>query len=309
MADPRNPSDILHQIAEHLRLEDDFGGDWLPVERRKPRPRDDAPTRDSASSVPPAIPGPMFRSRASEPPPEARKPQGKGLPRIDPPVRTSEKQALDATRAALDTIAAEIAKCKRCPLHEHRTNTVPGDGHAAPRICFIGEGPGVDEDATGIPFVGRAGKLLTRMIVAMGLQREEVYICNTVKCRPPGNRTPETSEIKTCWPFLERQIDAIRPEVIIALGRPASQTLLETDLPMGKLRGRFSSFHSIPVMPTYHPAYLLRNPNAKSATWDDLKKVYIFLTEGTGVDEDIAINKKEEEEKDPEGSKQGSLFG
>ena len=306
MADPDDPRDVLHHIAEHLRLEERYGGDWVPVERRKPEKQ--AP-REQASSVPPSVPGPTLRSRASEPPPEARQPRGKGLERIQPPVRTTEKEPLETSLKALASIAADIARCKDCPLHKGRTNTVPGDGHSAPRLCFIGEGPGADEDATGIPFVGRAGKLLTRMIEAIGLMREEVFICNTVKCRPPGNRTPEPAEIKACWPYLEKQIDAIRPEVIVTLGRPAAQTILESDLPMGRLRGRFSEFHSIPVMPTYHPAYLLRNPSAKSATWDDLKKVHRFLTTGEGVDDDLPSPTAEEKKPDPEPSKQGSLFG
>ncbi len=306
MADPDDPGDVLHHIAEHLRLEESFGGDWVPVERKKPAPGD---ARAESPSVPPSVPGPTLRSRASEPPPEARKPQGKGLERIQPAVRTSEKEPLETSLGALSSIAADIARCKQCPLHKGRTHTVPGDGHPAPRLCFIGEGPGADEDATGIPFVGRAGKLLTRMIEAIGLKREEVFICNTVKCRPPGNRTPEPSEIKACWPYLEKQIDAIRPEVIVTLGRPAAQTLLESDLPMGRLRGRFSEFRSIPVMPTYHPAYLLRNPSAKSATWDDLKKVHAFLTTGEGVDDDVPASPVEDPPVDPEPTKQGSLFG
>ncbi len=306
MADPDDPRDVLHHIAEHLRLEQSLGGDWIPVERKKPAARD---ARAQSPSVPPSVPGPTLRSRASEPPPEARKPQGKGLGRIQPAVRTTEKEPLETSLGALSSIAADIALCKLCPLHKGRTHTVPGDGHPAPRLCFIGEGPGADEDATGIPFVGRAGKLLTRMIEAIGLVREEVFICNTVKCRPPGNRTPEPSEIKACWPYLEKQIDAIRPEVIVTLGRPAAQTLLESDLPMGRLRGRFSEFRSIPVMPTYHPAYLLRNPSAKSATWDDLKKVHRFLTTGDGVDEDVPAAPAGDGPEDPGPTKQGSLFG
>jgi DNA polymerase len=306
MAEPTDPSDIIHQIAEHLRLEQRFGGDWIPVERRKPARRE---PRVEEPSVPPALPGPTFRSRASEPPPEARKPKGKGLERIDPAVRTDDKEALDTRRTALEAIASEIAACRLCPLHEGRTQTVPGDGHPAPRICFIGEGPGADEDATGIPFVGRAGKLLTRMIEAIGLKREEVFIMNVVKCRPPGNRTPETSEIRACWPYLERQIEAISPEVLVTLGRPATQTLLRSDLPMGKLRGRFTDFRSIPTMPTYHPAYLLRNPNAKSAAWADLKKVHGFLVTGEGVDADLDEQAEEKRAVNPEDDKQGSLFG
>jgi DNA polymerase len=299
------PRDIVHQIAEHLRLEAEFGGDWVPVERKQRT----EPVREPVSSVPPAVPGPTFRSRASEPPPEARRPRGKGLERIVPAVRTTEREAIETSRKALDTIAAEIAKCRSCPLHSGRTNTVPGDGHPSPRLCFVGEGPGRDEDATGIPFVGRAGKLLTRMIEAIGLAREEVFIMNTVKCRPPRNRTPETSEIRACWGYLERQLDTLRPEIIVTLGRPATQTLLTTDLPMGRLRGRFSNYGAIPVMPTYHPAYLLRNPAAKSDSWADLQKVHAFLTTGAGPTTPEPADPEPDPEPDPEDKKQGSLFG
>jgi len=306
-----DPRDFFHQIAEHLRLEAEFGGDWIPVVRRRLASPPEQPARQPRSSSPPSAPGPTFRSRASEPPPEARGPRGKGLSRPDPPVRTTDPEACAAGRAGLDAIAAEIMRCKACALHEGRTNTVPGHGHPAARLCFVGEGPGADEDATGLPFVGRAGKLLTRMIEAIGLERSEVFICNTVKCRPPGNRTPESSEMRTCWPFLERQIEVVRPDVIVALGRPAAQMLLATDRPMNRLRGRFFRFRRIPVMPTYHPAYLLRNPAAKSDSWADLKKVHEFLAGGRIDEEEGSAGDAVESSApaSPPDSSQGKLFG
>jgi DNA polymerase len=183
----------------------------------------------------------------------------------------------EARRAILAAGAEKVADCRRCRLAEARTRTVYGVGDPAARLCFVGEGPGVDEDRRGEPFVGRAGQLLDRMIAAMGLQRREVYICNTVKCRPPENRTPLPDEMDACWPFLEEQLETVRPEVIVALGRPAAMRLLGTDAPMGRLRGRFHEWKAVPVMPTYHPAYLLRTPTAKRAVWEDLQAVMAKL--------------------------------
>jgi uracil-DNA glycosylase len=145
---------------------------------------------------------------------------------------------------------------------------------------FVGEGPGADEDAQGLPFVGAAGQILTRIIEnVLDLKRDQVYICNVVKCRPPGNRFPEEDEIATCSPFLFRQLESIRPSIICCLGAAAIQTILRSKVSVGKLRGRFHEYRGIPVMPTYHPAYLLRNPEAKRDVWDDMKKVKVFLNE------------------------------
>jgi uracil-DNA glycosylase len=174
-------------------------------------------------------------------------------------------------------IRETIGDCTRCKLHKARTNIVFGVGSMKAELVFVGEGPGHDEDIKGEPFVGRAGKLLTQMIEAMGLRRENVYICNVVKCRPPENRLPEKDEITTCSPFLFRQIDVIRPKVICALGSCASQTLLQTTQGISRFRGEWFDFRGSKLIATYHPAYLLRNPSAKSEVWKDLQKVMAVL--------------------------------
>jgi DNA polymerase len=178
---------------------------------------------------------------------------------------------------ALATVRADLGECTRCKLHEGRTHLVFGVGHPEARLMFVGEGPGADEDEQGIPFVGRAGQLLTQIVKAMGYERDEVYIANVVKCRPPGNRNPEPDEIERCEPFLMRQIDVIKPEVIVALGKFAAQTLLRTAEPISRLRGRFHPLGAAQLMPTFHPSYLLRNPSAKREVWDDMKQVMAVL--------------------------------
>ena len=180
----------------------------------------------------------------------------------------------------------QVKDCRKCRLHEGRTQTVFGQGNPVARIVFVGEGPGFEEDKQGLAFVGPAGQLLTRMIAAMGLSRDEVYICNVVKCRPPENRTPQADEILACSPYLQEQLSIIRPEVIVALGAPAAKTLLSTAESIGKLRGRFHEYSvdgilgegpTTPVMPTYHPAYLLRSPEEKGKVWEDLQMVMARL--------------------------------
>jgi DNA polymerase len=168
----------------------------------------------------------------------------------------------------LENVRKNLGDCQRCKLGTARKNLVFGAGNPKARLVFVGEGPGADEDEKGEPFVGDAGRMLTRIITAMGIKREDVYICNVVKCRPPGNRNPEADEIKACAPFLLRQIKSIKPEVIVALGKFAAQTLLETKEPISKLRGRFRDFHGIPLMPTYHPSYLLRTGGNSDSFWD-----------------------------------------
>jgi uracil-DNA glycosylase len=178
---------------------------------------------------------------------------------------------------SLPAILSDIGDCTRCKLHRGRTKLVFGDGNPKADLVFVGEGPGRDEDMQGLPFVGRAGKLLTQMIEAMGLQRRDVYICNVVKCRPPENRTPEKDEVETCSPFLLRQLDAISPKVIVCLGSVAAQTLLETNRGISHFRGEWLDFRGRKLMATYHPAYLLRNPSAKGEVWKDLQKVMSVL--------------------------------
>jgi uracil-DNA glycosylase len=173
--------------------------------------------------------------------------------------------------AALNVIREEIGECTRCALHKGRNKLVFADGDPNARLMFVGEGPGADEDAQGLPFVGRAGQLLNNMIVAMGLQREQVYICNVVKCRPPGNRTPEPEEANTCTPFLFKQIDVVRPQVIVALGATAATYLLGHRQPLAGLRGRVHAFRGTQLIVTYHPAFLLRDPRQKKEAWADLQ--------------------------------------
>jgi uracil-DNA glycosylase family 4 len=177
----------------------------------------------------------------------------------------------------LEEIREDIGDCRRCKLCAKRTNIVFGSGNSEARLVFVGEGPGADEDAQGLPFVGRAGQLLTKIIESIQLQREEVYICNVVKCRPPENRVPEKDEIATCSPFMLGQLAVIKPRIICCLGATAAQTLLCTTAFMGKLRGQFYDFQAAQLIATYHPAYLLRNPNAKRDVWEDMKKIRALM--------------------------------
>ena len=175
--------------------------------------------------------------------------------------------------AELEDFRLQICECTACPLGHSRRKFVFGAGNPRAGIVFVGEAPGAEEDRRGEPFVGAAGELLTRIVEAMDLRREDVYICNVLKCRPPNNRDPEPAEIATCKPYLERQLELIRPKVICTLGRFAAQTLLQTGESMGRLRGRVHEFCGIPVICTYHPAALLRNPQWKRPTWDDVRQV------------------------------------
>lgn len=186
----------------------------------------------------------------------------------------------------LSVIQTEVDQCVKCKLSETRTNTVFGVGNPNARLMFIGEAPGADEDRKGEPFVGRAGQLLTQMIGAMGLERKDVYIANIIKCRPPGNRNPEPGEVDQCEPYLKRQIAAIKPEAICALGAVAAQTLLRTNEPISRMRGEFREYEGAQLLPTFHPAYLLRNPAAKKDAWQDLqmvmRKLGLKVPQGSG---------------------------
>jgi DNA polymerase len=177
----------------------------------------------------------------------------------------------------LKTCREELGDCTRCKLSGGRQNIVFGTGDPDAPLCFIGEAPGAEEDRTGEPFVGAAGQLLTKMIEAMGFRREDLYICNILKCRPPGNRNPEPDEIAACEPFLKQQLAAIRPRMIVCLGKFAAQCLLRSDVAISRLRGRFHAYEGIPLMPTFHPAYLLRNPASKREVWADLQLVMAEL--------------------------------
>ena len=176
-----------------------------------------------------------------------------------------------------EQIWADIGDCTRCPLHQGRTNIVQTDGNRKARLMFVGEAPGADEDAQARPFVGRAGQLLTKIIESIGLKREEVLIGNVNRCRPPGNRQPTAEEASMCKPFLLREIAAVQPEVIVVMGNTAMQNLLEIRQGITKMRGQFQDFHGVKVMPTFHPAYLLRDPSKKKETWEDIKKVRNYL--------------------------------
>lgn len=178
---------------------------------------------------------------------------------------------------SLEDIRADIGNCTRCPLCAGRTNVVNTDGNRKARLMFVGEAPGADEDAQARPFVGRAGQLLTKIIEAMGLTREEVLIGNVNRCRPPGNRQPTTEEAAVCKPFLLREISVVQPEVIVVMGNTAMKNLLDTREGITRLRGQFQTYRGIKVMPTFHPAYLLRDPSKKRETWEDMKKVREYL--------------------------------
>jgi uracil-DNA glycosylase len=240
------------------------------------------------SNVPLSAP-PGLRPGLVEPPPTTTEVQptpgaspGK-TPTVDPGL-TYDPPAQDlfssdpVQRATtLVEIADLVAECTKCRLCEARTNTVPGEGAERARLVVVGEGPGKTEDETGRPFVGKAGELLTKILSAIGLEREQVFICNIVKCRPPENRTPQYDEIGSCVPYLFRQIELIGPSVILAMGNTAAQTLLNTKQSLGALRGKVHRFRGVPVIVTYHPAALLRNPNWKKPTWDDVRIAHRLL--------------------------------
>ena len=204
--------------------------------------------------------------------------------------RRSSEEALKASRQsseeALQAIRSEIGDCTRCKLHRlGRRQIVFGVGNPSADLMFVGEAPGADEDVQGIPFVGRAGQLLTKIIEAIGLRRDEVYIANVIKCRPPENRNPEPDEVETCEPFLFQQIDRIQPKVIVALGTFAAKALLKTQDPISRLRGRAFDYRGATLIPTFHPAFLLRSPERKRDVWEDMKKVRALLLESAGDDE------------------------
>ncbi len=211
-------------------------------------------------------------------PPEAPAPAAPAAPE-ETPERAAAPDSQDAG-SALAALAERVRACTACPLHARRRHAVPGEGDPAARVMFVGEAPGAREDATGRPFVGDAGRLLDRILSrGMGLRREEVFIANVLKCRPPGNRDPEGAEKAACAPFLEEQIRLVAPEILVALGRHAAWHLLDTRAPMGRLRGRLHRRPEggPPVVVTWHPAYLLRNPAAKAETWEDIQRVLAFL--------------------------------
>jgi uracil-DNA glycosylase family 4 len=245
-------------LAEHLRFYAELGIDGVS---RDPEWRERA-SRDGATQV-------------------AEISEGGGAASA-----TEGEAAAVGAAEALRALRAEIGDCTRCPLHTlGRTQVVFGVGNPEASLMFVGEAPGADEDQQGEPFVGKAGQLLTKIIEAIGLSRADVYIANVIKCRPPGNRNPEPVEVATCSPFLLRQVDTVQPKVIVALGTFAAQMLLATDTPISRLRGRVHLFRGgIKLVPTFHPAYLLRSPDKKRDVWDDMKFVRQLLDEGGDPD-------------------------
>ncbi len=227
------PASICSSLAEYLQELEESGVEGVPVAERP-----------SAEPVQPIIP------------------PGLELPAM-PSVQSGAGQSMN-----LSELRDQIGDCQRCSLGKTRTRLVFGSGNEQARLMFVGEAPGRDEDRQGLPFVGEAGQILTRLITAMGLTREQVYIANLLKCRPPNNRNPHQDEVSTCTPFLQQQLEIIKPELIVALGTFAAQYLLEDKQAISSLRGRFHDFNGIPLMPTFHPAYLLRNRNNKQLYWD-----------------------------------------
>ena len=273
----RIPEHLQKKISARLAFYEDLGIQ-LFCRQRSAAPRDEQPSAAPASPPPVEVritPPARLRQSAFQKPTAAPVPAPLPLPVAAGP---SLFDAMD--RIADDTllrVREDLGECTRCKLHRERNKIVFGDGNPKAQLVFVGEGPGADEDAQGLPFVGRAGKLLTQMIEAMGLQRKDVYICNVVKCRPPGNRTPEPDEVGTCSPFLFRQLDVIAPKVVVCLGAVAAQTLLQTNRGISHYRGEWLEFRGRKLLATYHPAYLLRNPNAKGEVWKDLQKVMTVL--------------------------------
>ena len=275
------------QLRRHLELFRELGVEGVSRDARWR-------VRDPADAVPDAAD--HGNERAAVPLARARD----SLPMSDPAPRPEVVEqtdsavggpaaASDASRSAAETAGAvsetleavreDLGECTRCKLHGGRTNLVFGVGSPTADLVFVGEAPGRDEDRQGIPFVGRAGQLLTRIIAAIGLSRDEVYIANVIKCRPPGNRNPEPDEVATCEPFLFRQLDVIRPRVVVALGGFAIRTLLRTDDAVSRLRGRVFDYRGAKLIPTFHPAFLLRSPERKRDVWEDMKRVRALLAE------------------------------
>ena len=265
-----NP-ETREKLAARLRYYEDLGLGSFYCDRQSAISRKPAP-----------LPAPKIAGKGA--------PNTIGLARPAPAVRPAASTVLPIVESpnlfeSLDRIEGEtleqiretLGECTRCKLHKGRTKIVFGAGNPRAELVFVGEGPGHDEDVQGLPFVGRAGQLLNQMIEAMGLRRDDVYICNVIKCRPPENRTPEKDEIATCSPFLLRQLAVIAPKVIVCLGNIAAQTMLATHKSISHFRGQWFDFRGSRLLATYHPAYLLRNPNAKPEVWKDLQKVMAVL--------------------------------
>jgi uracil-DNA glycosylase len=270
MADVEALSELL-ELTRSLRAH----AEWQRETGATGLPRGATPGLDAAPEVGPA-PQPRSEPAPRAPLPAAAPPAAVAPPVAPPAAAAPAVLALSSEerKARLEVLAEEVRACTRCVLHEKRTQTVFARGTGSSGLCFIGEGPGADEDAQGFPFVGAAGQLLDKMIGAMGLERDEVYVCNIVKCRPPNNRKPEAEEMAACTPYLAEQIELLQPTVVVALGATAVQGLLGTSEGIMRLRGKWKLYKGrIAVMPTFHPAYLLRTPAAKREVWEDLQAV------------------------------------
>src|SRR5580704_15029755 len=287
----RFPESLQKKLSERLHFYEDLGV-RLFYKQRGDLQVQPATTPATQSFEPPVSQQISYEEAAL--PKSTRKPEltkpAQTAPRMAPPQSVRKPDVLPVPAGptlfesidkvpgdTLLKIRTDLGECTRCKLHTTRNKIVFGDGNPKAELVFVGEGPGHDEDMQGLPFVGRAGKLLTQMIEAMGLQRKDVYICNVVKCRPPENRAPEKDEVEQCSPFLLRQIDSIAPKVIVCLGSTAAQTVLATNRGISQFRGQWLEFRGRKLMATYHPAYLLRNPSAKSEVWKDLQKVMAVL--------------------------------
>jgi DNA polymerase len=266
-----------------------------PALRRNASAERPPPPPPIKRTLPP--PPPSRPNRAEEPPADilnqSAMPTKRPVraPSPDPPapretlfgdITPKDELSLGRPGETFEDIREDIGECVRCPLHQGRTKIVHTEGNQRARLMFVGEAPGADEDASGRPFVGRAGQLLNKIIEAIGLKREDVLIGNVNRCRPPQNRTPTTEEARTCKPFLLREINIVKPDVIVVLGNTAMKNLLDTKEGITRLRGEFQDYRGIKVMPTFHPAYLLRDPSKKREVWDDMKKVRDYLTETKG---------------------------
>jgi DNA polymerase len=275
----RFPASLQQKIEDRLRYYEDLGIRLFYTDR-DPSGVNLAVSEAiaSAPSPTPVFEETVLPKSTSKPAPAKVAPVVSPPPLVVPPAGPSLFEAVDKVKDdTLLKIREDLGECTRCKLHKGRNKIVFGDGNPKAQLVFVGEGPGADEDMQGLPFVGRAGKLLTQMIEAMGLQRQDVYICNVVKCRPPENRAPEPDEVAACSPFLMRQIDSIHPKVIVCLGATAAKTILNTTRGISQFRGEWLEWRGHKLMATYHPAYLLRNPPAKADVWKDLQKVMAEL--------------------------------
>ena len=288
---------MLEDLRRHLLWQEEAGGRVLQLDARLaasaslPRPAALLKAQAARAAAPPSEPAPVPPPASAPPVMAARPPPARAEPARSAPFKVPSGAPVSVAplpgvvageRPTLDQIRRELGDCQRCKLCSGRKNIVFGTGNPRAELCFVGEGPGENEDLQGVPFVGAAGQLLTKMIEAMGYSRDDVYICNVVKCRPPNNRNPEPDEVEACEPFLRAQLAAVQPKAIVALGKFAAQTLLRDSTPITRMRGQWREYQGIQLMPTFHPAYLLRNPAEKRKAWEDLQQVMKLFGKNPG---------------------------